>query len=324
LTFNTGTGNVPLIPMHALKVSLICFPLGFVAVKQRYEASNPFIPMWLCDFVAASSTACAFDCIVHWQTSLFPCLLRDLISYVMHHVSLFVLLSVLLLVLRPYAATARSSHRDVDVATAAPVFDVTTYGAVGDGVTDCTAAVGKAVAALQSSTPGGTLYFPHGEYLLADEPTSVSASSKSSAYIVLRLASASVAVSVQGDGSALSTIFWNTTTGVHLFDVSGPQSEHGHSKGGEQQQHQGGSFALRGITLQTLHNDGDPAGVQLVQAAQLNSASLNDVQALFQQGPWRQHKRTTDSVANSSAAFSHKCSLNLLIDLRLILTCSQS
>lgn len=43
--------------------------------------------------------------------------------------------------------------------------NVKSYGAVGDGVTDDTAAIDAAIAALPSSSPGGVLYFPPGDYL---------------------------------------------------------------------------------------------------------------------------------------------------------------
>ena len=49
-------------------------------------------------------------------------------------------------------------------ATHAGFIDVTTYGATGDGVTNDTADVASAIAALPSS--GGQLYFPAGTYLL--------------------------------------------------------------------------------------------------------------------------------------------------------------
>lgn len=51
------------------------------------------------------------------------------------------------------------------------VFDVTVYGAIGDGVTDDSVAVRSAVAAAQTHG-GGIVYFPNGTYLLSENGTS--------------------------------------------------------------------------------------------------------------------------------------------------------
>ena len=67
--------------------------------------------------------------------------------------------------LLPLAATllARSG------AGASDVFDVTAYGAVGDGKTYDTVAIRKAAAALLAGERGGTLLFPAGKtYLTGD------------------------------------------------------------------------------------------------------------------------------------------------------------
>jgi polygalacturonase len=45
------------------------------------------------------------------------------------------------------------------------MFDVTDFGAMGDGITDDTAAVQTAINAAME-TGGGTVYFPDGDYRL--------------------------------------------------------------------------------------------------------------------------------------------------------------
>ncbi len=49
---------------------------------------------------------------------------------------------------------------------ASATFDVTTYGALGDGVTDDSAAVAKAASAMEACNCIGTLYFPAGHFVL--------------------------------------------------------------------------------------------------------------------------------------------------------------
>ncbi len=49
---------------------------------------------------------------------------------------------------------------------ASQTFDVTTYGALGDGVTDDSAAVAKAASAMEACNCIGTLYFPAGHFVL--------------------------------------------------------------------------------------------------------------------------------------------------------------
>lgn len=59
------------------------------------------------------------------------------------------------------------------VSSLSVTFDVTEYGAVGDGRTDDSAAVAKATAALLASPVGGTLFFPAGAFLFSGEPVPV-------------------------------------------------------------------------------------------------------------------------------------------------------
>lgn len=55
----------------------------------------------------------------------------------------------------------------------ARVWDVKTYGAVGDGSTDDTAAINAAIAALNANTYGGVLYFPAGDYKVIGSTTPI-------------------------------------------------------------------------------------------------------------------------------------------------------
>jgi hypothetical protein len=62
-------------------------------------------------------------------------------------------------------AAATLAARGGISAAAANTYDVTRYGATGDGVTDDTAAIQAAAAAIPAS--GGTLYFPAGTYVVS-------------------------------------------------------------------------------------------------------------------------------------------------------------
>jgi hypothetical protein len=69
-------------------------------------------------------------------------------------------------------------------ASALPWFDVTAYGAVGDGTTDDTSSINDAIAALNSAG-AGVLYFPAGNYLVSAGLTAIT-----------------VPVTIRGDGHA--------------------------------------------------------------------------------------------------------------------------
>ena len=63
----------------------------------------------------------------------------------------------------------RVSHRENGLLKGTvEVFNVKDYGAVGNGINDDTKAIRKAISAAQSSTCGGTVYFPSGEYLVTE------------------------------------------------------------------------------------------------------------------------------------------------------------
>ena len=79
---------------------------------------------------------------------------------------------------------------------AATRFDVTTYGAVGDGATDSTIAIRNAIAAAQAAGPGNIVYFPTGHYVsnLADtNPQAIEVTGTNP-------------VTFQGDGPSLSIL----------------------------------------------------------------------------------------------------------------------
>jgi hypothetical protein len=108
-----------------------------------------------------------------------------------------------------------------------PVFDVTAYGAVGDGHTDCTQAVAKAMVALLASPAGGTLYFPAGAFILLEVPPS------SLGYIGLTNSAATgetSALNVVGAGANETTLVYNSTA-ASLFSVSSPNVQGGSIQG---------------------------------------------------------------------------------------------
>jgi len=78
------------------------------------------------------------------------------------------------------------------------VFDVTDYGAIGDGINDDT---GGIQAALTASANNGILYFPKGDYLVTGSLISVSGS-----------------VFIEGEGSGTTRVILEAS-GVTLFDL---------------------------------------------------------------------------------------------------------
>jgi len=99
-------------------------------------------------------------------------------------------------------------------------FDVTRYGAVGDGMTDNTGAVAKAVTALlewsasASGSAGADLYFPEGHYLLAGQPTSTE-----QAYIDLNLVQLSAQpgpITISGSGASKSIVSFDLSRAAGL------------------------------------------------------------------------------------------------------------
>ncbi|GAX84192.1 hypothetical protein CEUSTIGMA_g11615.t1 [Chlamydomonas eustigma] len=85
------------------------------------------------------------------------------------------------------------------------VADVTNYGAIGDGKTDCTAAFKKAIASIHE----GVVYVPPGTYLLMDQ-----------------LVISNSGVVLRGAGAGASTLFFNTSlTGIYGQSWSGHGTE---------------------------------------------------------------------------------------------------
>lgn len=76
--------------------------------------------------------------------------------------------------LSTYISTSQTSFNDINTLTTGEVtwsgagstINVTTYGAVGNGVTDCTASI---ITALGNVSSYGTLYFPAGTYIVTNQ-----------------------------------------------------------------------------------------------------------------------------------------------------------
>src|SRR5712671_367837 len=79
----------------------------------------------------------------------------------------------------------------------------TNYGAVGDGVTDDTTAIQKALTALGPNKP--TLYFPAGTYRIS-QPLTLAAQQH---------------VSIIGADPATTTILWAGASGGHMLNLNG-------------------------------------------------------------------------------------------------------
>lgn len=111
--------------------------------------------------------------------------------------------------LRPFydSPAAHSADEDLRWSTNAyaPIINVTSYGAKGDGVTDDTTAITNAAAQFKTtlnSSGQGTLYFPAGRYKLSKQ-------------IVLSQSGANwQRMTICGDGSQVSTIEVTSTNGV--------------------------------------------------------------------------------------------------------------
>lgn len=116
---------------------------------------------------------------------------------------------------RPGNTTAyKATMAEVKTYTA-PGFNVRQYGAVGDGVTDDTAAIQAAVDALRTAE-GGRLYFPAGRYLVTSTIT-MSISRPSSV-------GDQYSVEICGDGGA-SQIYYPTLDGTDCFYIIAVQGE---------------------------------------------------------------------------------------------------
>lgn len=75
-----------------------------------------------------------------------------------------------------------------------PVFNVTSYGATGNGVTDDTSSLNSAISAANALAPASTLYIPYGQYVVSSTLTTCNCS-------------------VKGDGPGASVLLPPTTVG---------------------------------------------------------------------------------------------------------------
>jgi hypothetical protein len=158
---------------------------------------------------------------------------------------------VALLVAAPLLAAIPAS------AAVGGTFDVTAYGAKGDGTTNSTAAVTAAIAAAEAAG-GGTVYFPAGTYMLGGTAAGGS--------ITLR---GSVPVTLEGAGA-------DSTTLVEL--VKGRTLISANVDG----------TVVEGLTLDSTRNNGGPAlavraNRTTLQAAQINGGTTSF--ALYYAGP---------------------------------------
>lgn len=87
--------------------------------------------------------------------------------------------------------------------TKSHIFDVTTFGAVGDGIVDDGSFIDKAIEEL-SAAGGGVLYFPFGKYLTTTKHTI-----------------SNVPCRIKGDGVGLSAVEWDTSDGGFEFKGGG-------------------------------------------------------------------------------------------------------
>lgn len=97
-----------------------------------------------------------------------------------------------------------------------PEFDVTAYGCVGDGSSDCTRPLAKAMAALRQGGKGGTIYFPKGNYVLTREGLA----GRGFIDFPTTAASGGGAMGVRGAGADVTTIrFEDVAPFVFAWDV---------------------------------------------------------------------------------------------------------
>ena len=103
------------------------------------------------------------------------------------------------------------------------IFNVKDFGAVGDGITDDTAAIQDAIAAVPET--GGVIFFPPGNYIISQtlfigNGTSTTASSKNSIKLLgsgSMLASTAVYYSVAG-----TRLIWNGALNGCMVEIDGP------------------------------------------------------------------------------------------------------
>ena len=88
---------------------------------------------------------------------------------IVNYLSVFLVVLFILAIVIAFRANGRNRNGNIAFGAQAPsVIDVTAFGATGNGVTNDTAAINNAIAAL---TGGDTLFFPCGTYLVTSQLT---------------------------------------------------------------------------------------------------------------------------------------------------------
>lgn len=114
-------------------------------------------------------------------------------------------------------AALNSLQTEINNQTAGIYINVKDYGAVGDGVTDDTAAINAALAEAQTYDLGATLFFPAGEYLISSTIT-----------IPYVTGHGLGGISILGEGSYSSVIFSNSDIDLieYVGDDTDPQDSY--------------------------------------------------------------------------------------------------
>ena len=97
----------------------------------------------------------------------------------------------------------------------ASVFNVTSYGAVGDGTTDNTAAINAAIAAVNAA-PGGSIYFPAGNYYYAGSLSAITKPCTVYGDVAAPLGGAGGGGSALSSGGGYGLVFNYSGSGIRL------------------------------------------------------------------------------------------------------------
>lgn len=145
------------------------------------------------------------------------------------------------------------------IAVASPDWvSVKSYGAAGDGVTDDTAAINKAIAAVAASSPtnGGVVYFPAGIYAVTPgaSTAAITLNNGTSAYTGIRLV---------GDGIG-STRIQKLANGT-LISMSAPASD------------PTGAGHCKSCSIENIHLSGNGFTGQVIQAYYADNLYFRDI-----------------------------------------------
>ena len=185
------------------------------------------------------------DCCVSWCADSHP------------RIALSAMPRSLAVVLRTLFVALLSVCSFAGAAASGPVFDVTSYGAIGDNRTDCTASVSKALASMMKGD-SGTLYFPSGTYRF---------STRSAALASIEIWTSNTGPwMVVGDGEANTTLVTDPTVGQLLYV--------GTAEAGVPMQ-----FTLASLTVQVIPNPTTkaPLPMPLCNAAEVANFSVQSV-----------------------------------------------